>query len=262
MMPTDPMSGGTWAAVNDAGLALTLLNVNVRSPWEPTETMSRGLIIPQLTDCVAAGEAAERASRLDPAAYQPFRLVIVDAGQVYEVRSADPRCLAVTALGPPGDPACPAARAGGSLSRSSQRPSPVKPPGASGGRCDASPSSRERPAGQLFCSSGLGDDVADRPRRRLWRAMMRTAGPDERMSMQERFHQHRWADRPELSVSMRRPDARTVSYTLIEVTRGEVSMRYQPGPPDAPEGPAVERRLARHGEADAVEARRRQGAGR
>src|SRR5206468_9651830 len=32
MMPIDPVSGGTWIAVNDAGLAMTLLNANFAQP--------------------------------------------------------------------------------------------------------------------------------------------------------------------------------------------------------------------------------------
>lgn len=216
ILPIDPVSGGTWVAVNDAGLAMALLNVNVRPAFGAARTASRGLIIPALIDCRTAREAGDRARRLDPKGYQPFRLVMVDAAEVFEVCSADQRRITVSSPGPPGGPGPDA--------------------DAVVGRCEG---------GLLFCSSGLGDDVADRPRRRLWRAMARDASREELLSVQDRFHRHHWADRPELSVAMRRPDARTVSYTEVDVTPTEVDLRYQPGPPDAPEGPTHEQRLDR-----------------
>jgi hypothetical protein len=47
-------------------------------------------------------------------------------------------------------------------------------------------------------------------------------------AQQDAFHAHRWRDRPAVSVHMSRPDACTVSTTIVEVTTGEVRMTYQP----------------------------------
>jgi hypothetical protein len=89
LLPVDPVSGGTWVGVNDAGLALTLLNVNAerggaarRSP-----TRSRGSIIPSLLDCRTLPQAVSRAASLGAAAYAPFRLVLADREEWAELRS-------------------------------------------------------------------------------------------------------------------------------------------------------------------------------
>lgn len=215
ILPIDPEGGGTWVAVNDAGVGFALLNVNesdtlsrVRGSGVSGPIPSRGGIIPSLLHHGDAASAREALASMDPGRWRPFRLVIVDETGGFEARRAGDGSLAIGAIG---------------LS------------GAGGG------------TGRLFCSSGLGDDVADRPRRRLWERMCEGAGPDGWLELQQRFHRHHWADRPELSVCMRRPDARTVSHTRVEVGPAEAAMRHQPGPPDRPEGEAAEVRLPRVG---------------
>jgi hypothetical protein len=75
----------------------------------------------------------------------------------------------------------------------------------------------------LWTSSGLGDHLVEGPRRRLFeRALAARPTPQA----QDAFHRHRWPGRPHLSVRMSRPDARTVSYTVVEVTPEKVSMKY------------------------------------
>lgn len=87
LMPIDPVSGGTWIAVNDAGLALTLLNVNLESPpINHVHHRSRGRIIPSLLALTSVDAALDAAAGLDPALYPPFRLVVLDRhalGDVY-----------------------------------------------------------------------------------------------------------------------------------------------------------------------------------
>jgi hypothetical protein len=77
----------------------------------------------------------------------------------------------------------------------------------------------------LFTSSGLGDDFVEGPRTELFRRMV----SDDKLSAeaQDGFHRHRWADRPHLSVRMRRADARTVSTTIVEVGPKRVRMTYR-----------------------------------
>lgn len=79
--PVDADAGGTWVAVNDAGLAMSLLNLNPgpdAPPAPPHAGRSRGDIIPALiaTDGVAAALAS--VGRLDPCGQRPFRLVMAD----------------------------------------------------------------------------------------------------------------------------------------------------------------------------------------
>ena len=57
-------------------------------------------------------------------------------------------------------------------------------------------------------------------------------------AQQDAYHRHFWPDRRHLSVCMRRPDARTVSYTLVEHDGDAVRMLYHAGPPDQTDGVA------------------------
>jgi hypothetical protein len=187
--PTDPAGGGTWVGVNDAGLALALLNVTIapgarRGPI----ARSRGAIIPDLLGCGDLDLALRQAAALDPALHAPFRLVLVAAGRLAEAMSDGKRLrLAV--------------------------PRPLATP-------------------LLFTSSGLGDEVVAGPRGELFgeRLLATTGDP----GTQDSFHRHHWPDRPHLSVCMRRPDARTVSYTTITLTAGRASLDYHAEAPDTP----------------------------
>lgn len=78
----------------------------------------------------------------------------------------------------------------------------------------------------LFTSSSLGDSLVDGPRRLLFEEMV--CGAADVVAQQDAFHAHRWRDRPALSVHMSRPDACTVSTTIVETTPREVRMTYQP----------------------------------
>jgi hypothetical protein len=82
----------------------------------------------------------------------------------------------------------------------------------------------------MFTSSGLGDEVVEGPRRRLFDEMF--ADPASWCAQQDRFHRHSWPDYEHLSVCMRRADARTVSHTLIELRRDRARMTYLPQAPD------------------------------
>jgi hypothetical protein len=77
----------------------------------------------------------------------------------------------------------------------------------------------------LRTSSGLGDAVATGPRRTLFNRLLNSA-PDACVA-QDHFHRHRWPGREAISVDMRRPDARTVSRTVVEVRDASVRLSYQ-----------------------------------
>jgi hypothetical protein len=80
-----------------------------------------------------------------------------------------------------------------------------------------------------FASSGLGD-ARVRGRLDLFEEMV--VAPGATAARQDEFHRHTWPDRPEVSVMMSRPGARTVSVTRLEVMRSggvpRVSMAYEP----------------------------------
>lgn len=188
-LPIDPVSGGTWVAVNDAGLALTVLNVNpaVRTKHSPARR-SRGEVIPALLDGSALAEVVESALMLNAGDFAPFRLIVADLQEAAEVRSDGDRVRLVRRF------------------------------------------RLTRPA--LFTSSGLGDHVVEAPRRRLFQRLVdrSVAWP----AQQQAFHRHTWPEQPHLSVCMSRPDAETVSLTLVELSPGRVVLTYTPGSPARP----------------------------
>lgn len=89
-MPVDPVSDGTWVAVNDAGIAATLLNVypHLRGAGDPFNARtSRGSIIPRIMSATDLAAVMRQIGRLNPSDYPPFRLVITDARDVIELLS-------------------------------------------------------------------------------------------------------------------------------------------------------------------------------
>jgi hypothetical protein len=78
----------------------------------------------------------------------------------------------------------------------------------------------------MLTSSGLGDELVAPPRRELFDRMI-TFG-EQTPEAQDAFHRHAWPDRGYLSVRMRRADARTVSYTVVELSVHARNMRYEP----------------------------------
>ncbi len=90
ILPIDPLSRGTWIAVNDAGLAMTVLNVTEPGDVKPgsTRLLSRGTIIPALLHCATLESALQLAEALLPAHYAPFRLVVADRQEVAELHSS------------------------------------------------------------------------------------------------------------------------------------------------------------------------------
>jgi hypothetical protein len=76
----------------------------------------------------------------------------------------------------------------------------------------------------LFTSSGLGDDVVEGPRRRLFEEVF--ARRSDPTALQNLFHCHRWPDRPHLSVNMSRDDACTVSRAIVGIDAERVALTY------------------------------------
>jgi hypothetical protein len=192
ILPVDPAGGGTWVAVNDAAVAMTVLNVTAE-PGDGKTTvpeLSRGTIIPALLSCDTLSEAVERALGLDARDYASFRLVMIDRAEVAELHSDGKQV--------------------GSVRRSALT------------------------APHLFTSSGLGDGLVQGPRGSLFADLFGRS--EDWVAAQDAYHRHCWPDRPHLSVCMRRPDARTVSHTVITLGPDRISLAYHPDAPDRPAG--------------------------
>lgn len=196
-MPIDPVSDGTWIAVNDAGVAITILNRNPRSAVDGISwarggesLQSRGGIIPSLLSHASAMSAGDAASQIRAGDYPPFRLVIADERSILEF--------------------------------------------VSDGAAVQSGAAADAGTLMMFASSGLGDDLVDPPRRELFLSMFGEKEPRHLLETQQAFHEHVWPDRSHLSVCMSRDDAWTVSMTTIDVTSSSVSLTYRPGQPNQP----------------------------
>jgi len=208
LMPVDPASDGTWIAVNDALVAASLLNVNAgdRGPADGGRPpRSRGAIVPEMMRFDCARDAADAITNVEPRDYSPFRVVVVDSRAVFEVRS-DGQSIEVAEI-----------------------------------------DQADRPL--FFTSSGLGDALVEAPRRALfdeWFGDLGESGnADRRIALQDSFHRHQWPERTALSVCMSRADARTVSYTVIEIDSHGATMSYQGDSPDRPVAPVRESLAAR-----------------
>jgi len=180
--PVDGKEGGTWIAVSDAGVSMSVQNVNPDPrPALPRGIVSRGHIIPPMMGVGSASEALVALENLDLETFAPFRLVALDARSILEARW-NREALSIT-----------------------RRPMQAV----------------------CFTTSGLGDHLVTE-RLTLFDSFVRDRGATR--EMQDAYHAHRWADRPEISVHMARADARTVSVTRVEVTRAErgslVEMEY------------------------------------
>jgi hypothetical protein len=199
-MPIDPEGGGTWIGVNDSGVAMTLLNAGERGASRLFRTMrSRGLVIPSLLTNGSARATRHAVEALDASAYRPFRLVVTDRTEAFEVRWDQERLVIGDEL------------------------------------------SLLRPL--FFTSSSLGDALVHEPRRALFDDRLGDVSADDPatavIDRQDAFHRHRWAERPHVSVSMSRSDARTVSFTIIELRRDRALVTYHPDAPEACAPPSV-----------------------
>ena len=199
ILPIDPVSNGTWIGVNDAGLAMVLLNVNAPTKAQgsvhprnaPPASRSRGTIIPGLLHCESLRDATRLAARLPAADYSPFRLVLIESREV-AVAHSDGHALQIVEHPPLAAPL-------------------------------------------LFTSSGLGDHFVEDPRRSLFERFFPSQERWE--SRQDAYHRHHWPDRTHLSVCMNRPDARTVNHTVIRIREHDVALTYWPDAPDRPVQP-------------------------
>lgn len=81
----DEMAGGSWLGLNDQGVVAGVLN-RVGSLGPESGKRSRGELVLRALDHADASAAATTASRLDPADYRSFNMVVADQRNAYWVR--------------------------------------------------------------------------------------------------------------------------------------------------------------------------------
>ncbi|MEM9083306.1 MAG: NRDE family protein [Planctomycetota bacterium] len=76
--PIDPAGGGTWIAVNEHGVVVTILNLNLREA-PPLAPKSRGELVMRAIEGNSASDSIGLLRAVDPKDYRPFRLVVFSA---------------------------------------------------------------------------------------------------------------------------------------------------------------------------------------
>jgi hypothetical protein len=186
LMPVDPDSGGSWIGVSDVALAACLLNAN---PAGATATR---------TGLRSRGEIVPMILRASDLAEAASLAANIDPHQYPQFS-----LFIVQAV------------AGGSMWCEAR-------PGA-GGMTVSAPATFDVPI--MATSSSLGDDRV-RPRRTALFDSIVRADVGDPLEAQHAFHRHSWPGLESLSVLMRRPEARTVSRTQVDLLSGRAVMRY------------------------------------
>jgi uncharacterized protein with NRDE domain len=96
----DQLAGGTWLAVNEAGVVAGLTNRPVEGGRDPAKR-SRGELPLRLTGFPTAGAAVSAlASEVDPAAYNPAWILVGDRRSLFSLDLSDGEALRVEELAP------------------------------------------------------------------------------------------------------------------------------------------------------------------
>ncbi len=95
MCPIDPDGGGSWVGVNDARLAVVLLNRSVTDAGVRLSRRSRGEVVVQLLHTETLARAEDAIRGLDISAYEPFQLLIVQGRWIVGAQS-DARSVHIT----------------------------------------------------------------------------------------------------------------------------------------------------------------------
>lgn len=113
--PADLLAGGTWVGVSERGVFAGLTNYHAPFDWYPDpDRRSRGEIVRAALGAPSAAEARERLASREGAAWNPFHLLVADAGSAFlwwydgertELRDLAPGLHVVTERSPEG--ACP-----------------------------------------------------------------------------------------------------------------------------------------------------------
>ena len=187
-MPLDPVGGGTWIAVSDAPLALVLMNVYTQSIGGPPTASAQRSSPP-----VSRGTIIPQVLAGGSLAGALARARDLDLAEFEPFRLAivDRQQFAEVVW--------------------------------AAGRFDVREPAAIR-APLFFTSSGLGDELVAGPRRTLFEQVF--AADVDPVAAQDAFHRHVWPGKEYASVWMTRPEARTVSLTVVELLPHDVRMSY------------------------------------
>ncbi|MFK7959126.1 MAG: NRDE family protein [Phycisphaerales bacterium] len=231
LYPVDGDAHGTWVGVNDAGLALNLLNLNLPAADAPPVpgTHTRGAIIPRLLRWDRVDQAVVDVVAMDPGHQRPFRLVLVDGFERAVVRS-DGQAITVVERGPhDGVFFATSSGLGDHVVEGPRRATFDRLFGSLSGRLSG------RFPGQLL--DPLAGENLDASAGSVGHA---TAGSaDQAIAAQDELHRQFDPDAPDVSISLDRSSAITVSLTEVTVGDRRVKMVYRPGIPHVTDAPPI-----------------------
>jgi hypothetical protein len=194
LAPLDPDGGGTWIGVHDGGVTMCVLNAAEPDPSRlPPVPRSRGLVLRDLLPLDGAGALALHLE--SEAARGALRDV-----RAFHIVAAEP--------GRGGRPARSARLCWNGTGLAFDR--------------------HEGP--RLYVSSSLDQDGAERERGRSWRRLLGAHPLPDAGRVRAWLASHE-PERGPLSVCMHRPEARTVSRTLVTVAAGRIELAYLDGSP-------------------------------
>lgn len=82
--PRDLLAGGTWIGLSSRGLFAALTNYHAPFDWYPDSARrSRGEVVGLALGQSTVADARRALSALDPASFNPFHLVVADAGDAF-----------------------------------------------------------------------------------------------------------------------------------------------------------------------------------
>jgi Transport and Golgi organisation 2 len=198
IFPSEP-TGGTWISANDAGICLALINWH-RIQCEPNKDIaSRGLVVRELAGKSTVDEIQGKIATLPLCKLRPFRLIalVPSEKRVIEYRWNLERLV---------------------IGDRDWRPQHWFSSGFDERRA-------ERVRAKVCASTvASGDD----PGNETTSADINAAGHS--LSWLRKLHRSHAPKRGPFSICMHRPDAITVSYTEVAVSRQRATMRYKSGP--------------------------------
>ncbi len=198
VFPREP-TGGTWISTNDSGVCLALINWHRIARKPKNRRLSRGLVVKELAGKSTANEITTAVKKLPVRKLRPFRLIVIvpRESRVIEWRWNLQR-LAIR-------------------NHEWQR--------------------------QHWFSSGFDERRAERVRAKTCASFVAGGGdPGSKttpagvsaarysLSWLRQLHRSHAPKRGPFSICMHRPDAATVSYTEVVVSKRRASMRYKSGP--------------------------------
>jgi hypothetical protein len=196
-------TGGTWISVNDAGICLALINWH-RIEREPrNDVRSRGFVVRELAGKCTADEVATSVKKLPLRKLRPFRLIAIMPA---EERMIEWRW---------------------NLKRLTMHNHQWQQQHWFSSGFDERTAERVR---AKICASFVagGDDPGKRGTSHRGRRASLSAGYS--LNWLRQLHRSHTPRRGPFSICMHRPDAVTVSYTEVAVSKQRATMRYKPGP--------------------------------